>query len=1329
MSEFFESLSTKFGQAFSYADEQPIRAEIFSVERLEQYAKALAAQHKTVTKKGRAQLLPRLEDNGRKLFAAYRILVQAIKNGRPMSPAAEWLIDNFHIVEEQLREIREDLPKSYYHELPKLSEGELKDYPRIYAVALELIAHTDCRLDTETLRRFIVAYQTIAPLTIGELWAVAITLRLALVENLRRLTTVIVSARDEREQADKLADKFLELASRQQSALAALITERLGKRDKLPPSFVVQLTQRLREQDPAVMPVLDSLEKQLARQGTTIEQVIHAEHQRQAATQVTVGNIITSMRLLSTLDWRDFFESVSLIEPLLGQDPAGAYSRMEFKSRDRYRHVIERISKRTRANELEIARAAVDLAAGAVRGTDKNGILSPATHVGFYLVDDGLDLLEAAFGYQPRLAEKLRRFVLSHAPAAYLGMLVILTALIVGVLLHFMNVAGAGWPMLILTSLLALIPASDLAVSVLNWDVTHLFPPRLLPRMETAEGVPEEARTMVVVPTIFSSEEQVYELVEKLEVQFLANQDQHIFFGLLGDFADADAETMPGDDSVLAAARQGINEINRRHSKNGLPRFHLFHRRRVWNSSEDKWMGWERKRGKLEEFNHLVRGQADTTFMVCTADDALLRKVRYVITLDTDTQLPRDAARKLVGAATHPLNRPQIDPAVKRVTKGYGILQPRVSISLESASRTIFARIFSGNTGIDPYTTAVSDVYQDLFGEGSFTGKGLYEVEAFETCLADRVPENSLLSHDLFESLFARAALVTDIELLDEYPEAYDTYAKRQHRWTRGDWQILHWVFPTIPDAQRRKTPNPLPLISRWKISDNLRRSLLAPVLFLWFVAAWTVFPGSPLFWSLFALITIAFPVYLHVTTSLLIHPRGVPWTSHFWSVWTDFRTNSAQFALSIVFLPHQAWVMADAIVSTTYRKLISRKKLLEWVTAADAERSARRNFGAFVWFMLPAELMVAATVVLTSFVRPAAWRVMATLAVVWGISPAVAYWISTWRPPERKLLSTVEVRFARMIARRTWRFFETFVGPEDNWLPPDNFQEDPVPLVAHRTSPTNIGLLSLATLCAHDLGYVGTLEFVERQELTFFTLGKLGKFHGHYFNWYDTRTLQPLNPQYVSTVDSGNLAGHLMAMRQACIDFPDTSLFDDRVIQGLTDTIAAIADEAEKLGSFRQRTDVVTVSQLRNEIEACQLLISTHAGETLESWHLLFKSLGRRVSELEDIISALSHEHGEVNFKELRWWVGALQHQTESARRDAETLVPWVRLLSTVEVRQDPNDAEGGNPWQPLLSLLNRIPQIGELPEVCDSALVQLAALRTEFTSESDQGLNQLTA
>jgi cyclic beta-1,2-glucan synthetase len=1297
-------------------DEEPIHNELYSVERLEQYAAALAAEHRVYAGRRRGRrLLPALERNGRLLVAAYRALAEAVRDERTISPAAEWLVDNFHIVEEQLREIREDLPAGYYYELPKLSAGELADYPRIYAVALSLIAHTDSRLDAETLRRFVRAYQQTTPLTIGELWAVAITLRLALVENLRRLATRIVAARVAREEADALADQLLEAVERQPESLTALLAGRLGRREDLDRAFVVQLTQRLRDQDPSLMPVFDWLERRLQKRGLTTEQAVHLEHQRQAAAQVTVGNIITSMRLLSTLDWRDFFESVSLIDPLLGSDPAGVYARMNFQTRDRYRHAIERIAKRTGADELEVARAALRLAADARERAPQD---TARAHVGNYLVGGDVVRLEQVFSYRPRPRERLARSVLRHPTFFYLGTLALLTALVVAALCFMAYRGGASRAVLVGLALLSIVPASDLALSVLNWDVTHLFRPRLLPGMETKQGLPENARTMVVVPTLFTDEAAVKELLEKLEVHYLANQDEHLYFALLGDFADADAEETPADAAMLDQALAGVEELNARYDADSSApkRFHLFQRRRLWNAREGKWMGWERKRGKLEEFNRLLRGARDTSFIIATAGADALAKVRYVITLDSDTQLPRDAARRLVGVAEHPLNRPQFDARTGRVARGYAILQPRVSASLESAALSRFARVFSGNTGVDPYTTAASDVYQDLFGEGTFTGKGLYDVDAFARALADRVPENALLSHDLFEGLYARAALVTDVEFLDDHPARYVTYAMRQHRWTRGDWQIARWLFPTVPDAQRRGVRNRLPLVARWKIFDNLRRSLVAPCVVLWLAFAWTLLPGSPLLWSLFVLLALAFPVYAHLTTSILLHPRGIPWTSHFWSAWGDARTNTAQVALLLSFLAHQAYLMCDAVARTLYRKLVSKRRLLEWTTAAQAEASSAPTLAAAFRFMWPAELISVAVGALVLLLRPGALPVAAPFLTLWAASPFVAYWVSWRGEVGREELAAADEREARLIARRTWRFFETFVSQEDQWLPPDNFQEDPRPVVAHRTSPTNVGLLLLSNVAAHDFGYAGTLELVERLELTFDAIEKMPKFRGHLFNWYDTRTLEPLAPQYVSTVDSGNLAGHLLALKQACVELSERPLFGAHTLAGLGDAIALLRLEVERVGASRKRTVVVTINHLRDEVAACAELVAGETPESLSGWEVLFNTLHRRASTADDMLAALAQEHGPGDFAEAAFWAGALLRRLKEFARDLRTFAPTVYPRdSHLRYVLTPDLAA---PLRPELArAFDRVESLARMSEVYDAALTDLSAQASGLT------------
>ena len=1276
----------------------PIRAELFSVERLEQFAVFLAEQQKDVFQpKIFPKLLPRLEDNGRVLIAAYRSLAEAIQKERAISPAAEWLVDNFHIIEEQLREIREDLPKGFYRELPKLRTGDCAGFPRIYAVAVTITAHTDSRLEVETLKRFFQAYQTVTPLKIGELWASAISLRLALVENLRRNAARIVVAREEREEADTLAEEILKLAAAQPDELLVLLDNRLGKRKIFDHAFIAQIARRLRDQDPSINPVFEWLEKKLRKQGENIEQVVQSEHQRQAATQVTVGNVITSMRLLSTLDWQKFFETVSLADEVLRRDSSGVYAKMDFNSRDRYRNVVEKIAKRTKADELEVARSAVALA----EKTESSD--ARQNHVGYYLIDDGRAILEKRFNYRPLFFERLHRAALRHPTFFYLGTIFLLTLGIVGLLVFIAGILyGDPLPVTVFI-LLSLIPASDLAISMVNLDVTHTFAPRLLPRLDFSaqQKIPPDAQTFIITPTLLTSVETVEESLEKLEVHYLANQDANFYFGLLSDFADASACEMPTDERILTAAIAGIEELNARYRADGEPLFFLFHRRRLWNKPESKWMGWERKRGKLYEFNRLLRGAADTSFITNAADGSFLEKTKYVITLDADTQLPRDVARHLVGIIEHPLNRPQFDEKLRRVVKGYGVLQPRVGISLKSSSRSRFAQIFSNNAGIDPYTTAASDVYQDLFGEGIFTGKGLYVVDAFEKSLAGRVPENSILSHDLYEGLYARCGLVTDIEIFDDFPAFYDSFARRAHRWVRGDWQLARWLFPFVREADGKIARNHLPTISRWKIFDNLRRSLVAPTVFLWLLAVWTFVPGIPILWMTFIFLVLGFPIYSHLQTNLLSHPKNISWASHFHGVWKDFLTNTAQVALSVVCIAHQAYLKTDAILRTVFRKFISRRNLLEWTTAAQAESGSRHDQAAFLRQMWTAMFLALASFLFILRFRPSALDDAAPFLLLWFLSPLITYQISRPLKKAREILSPDKIKTARQIARRTWRFFETFVRDEDNWLPPDNFQEDPEAL-AHRTSPTNIGLLLLSTISAYDFGYIGTIELAERLGLTFRTLEKMTRFRGHFLNWYDTKTLAPLAPRYVSTVDSGNLAGHLLAVKQSIVEIENRPLFDRRILAGLEDIVELMNEEAGILSESGRRTDAFTNRQLRGEAEACRALLAGNQKITTPAEYLnLLVSLQNHAEVINDMTGALAQEHGDELFDELRFWASSLIHQTKNVRRDLEAFLPWATRDYL------PHFSESERPE--IEKLFNFFPSLAQFPELAEAILQRL--------------------
>jgi cyclic beta-1,2-glucan synthetase len=897
--------------------------------------------------------------------------------------------------------------------------------------------------------------------------------------------------------------------------------------------MVVQLLQRVREYGPRLSTVRSGLDAHLAAHGTTAEEAIRGEHQRDAAAQVSVANVITSLRLCSTLDWTQYVENVSLVERVLQRDPAGVHGRMEFLSRDRYRQAVEELADPAGEAQVRVALRAVE---SARQAAEAEGPGARAAHVGHHLIGKGRRELEADLAWRPAARRRVRRFAFAHATAVYLGSIALATAALVGAGAAYARYEGGSTWAQLGVAVLLLVPASELAIAVIQRLVARFAPPRRLPRLDLSAGIPEDARTLVVVPTLLTSVEGVERQLEHLEVLALGNLDPRIHFAILGDFADAAARDMPDDAGILASARSGIEALNVRLGEGRGDRFFLLHRARQWNEGERAWMGWERKRGKLEELNRLLRGATDTSFDVQVGERSVLPGVRYCITLDSDTRLPRDGAKKLVGVIAHPLNRPLFDPRCGRVTEGYGILQPRVSVTTASAAGSRFARIFAGHTGVDPYTTAVSDTYQDLFGEGSFTGKGLYDVDAFTAALEGRVPENALLSHDLFEGIHARTGLVTDVEVVDDYPSSVLAHARRQHRWTRGDWQILGWLFPFVP-TRAGLARNRLPLISRWKIFDNLRRAQVAPATVVLLLLAWTVLPGSPVVWTAGIVASLALPVFA-LALEVVAGPRPhQPLRAFLRGLAEDAKGTGARIVLQLAFLAHQAYSMVHAILVTVVRLAITRRRLLEWETAAaSAARGAglERGTGArsFLVGMAASPAIALAGALLVFAWRPGALEAAVPLLALWAIAPLIAYRLSQPMAGRDLELGPEDRQFLLEVARTTWKYFEAFMGPDDHFLPADNFQEEPA-RIAHRTSPTNIGMGLLSTLAAHDLGIIPTGELVERIDCTLTTMEGLERIEGHLFNWYDTVSLAPLPPRYVSTVDSGNLAGALIAVSE----------------------------------------------------------------------------------------------------------------------------------------------------------------------------------------------------
>ncbi|MHC4859499.1 MAG: glycosyl transferase, partial [Planctomycetota bacterium] len=973
--------------------EQPIRAELFSVERLEQHAETLAAAQRTADEpsKGRS-LLPRVRENAQVLLAAYRSIAETVREKSEITPAAEWLLDNFHLVEEQIRGIRDHLPGSYYRLLPKIAAGHLAGYPRVYGLAWAYVAHTDSRFELETLQPFVRAYQRVQPLTIGELWAVAIHLRVALVENLRRLSQLIVHSRRARARADELADRLLGLSGRP-AEHADDVLGRLSDAPLLRP-FAVQLVQRLRDQGSSIMPALVWLNRKLSAQGTSADEMVSQEHHAQAAANVTVRNIITSMRWMSSIDWLEFFEDVSLVDEVLRAAPGFAAS--DFATRDEYRARIELLSRGSGRSEIDVARESVFLAGNASRGNAEAAVAGVETDSrasepdlpgvperaeedpGYYLLSRGSPAFERSLGFRAPLRIRLRRILRAHASATYLGTIAVVTALLLSGLLFHTWTFGAGLSVLVLLGILGLVPASEISVSLVHRLVPILVRPGLLPKLELAQGVPPELRTLVVVPMLLSSHDDIEEQVERLEVHYLANSEGHLHFALLSDWADAPRERMPGDEDLLTALADGIARLNQKHE--GPPgagsRFLLLHRRRLWNEKEGKWIGWERKRGKLHELNRLLRGAEDTTYIPVDGQPPTVPQgVRYVLTLDADTRLPMASAYRLVGAAAHPLNRPRFDPRRGRVVEGYAILQPRITPSLPTGpASTVYQRIVSGPGGVDPYAAAVSDVYQDLFEEGSYTGKGIYDVDALEAALEGTVPENALLSHDLFEGLFARAGLVTDVGLFEEFPTNYEVAARRHHRWVRGDWQLLPWILGRARDASGRKQRARIPTRGRWKMVDNLRRSLVAPFSFLVAVAGW-VLPGvPPLLWTGLLVGSVAVPTVIPVLDGLLPRRWGISKRSHLRAVGHDVAVALSQTLLAITMLAHQAWLMVDAVVRTLGRLYLTKRNLLEWVTAAQAGGGAHLRLRLFYWHLRWGVVLAVGAGFLLVVLKPGAW-------------------------------------------------------------------------------------------------------------------------------------------------------------------------------------------------------------------------------------------------------------------------------------------------------------------------------------------------------------------
>jgi cyclic beta-1,2-glucan synthetase len=1122
--------------------EPPLRAELFSADQMEEHGSALAAFHRVQHGPAPNRLLPRLAENAAVLVDTCALITAAIREGRRVTPASEWLLDNYYLVDEHVRTARRHFPKEYNRQLPRLTNGVSADLPRIYDIALNAISHGDGRFDPESLHRFVAAYQRVVPLTLGELWAIPIMLRLALIENLRRVATRVAQDRRDRNLAADWGERMADIVAHDPKSLILAVADMARSDPPASASFVAELMQRLLGQSASLALPVSWLAQRLAEDGVTIEQLVQSEHQQQAADQMSVSNSIGSLRLLLSTDWRSFVEGLSDIEAILATDPAQVYARMDFATRDDYRHVVERLARKAGKPEAAVAGLAVTLAAAAIAGT-------PQAHVGYYLVGAGRAALQQGCGLRPTLRQL--------PVPAYLGAVVLLTAILAGAAAAWLPLPAALMACCAVVALLALV-ASQLSVTLVNWLAAHLVAPQALPRMDYSLGLPPDAATLIVVPTLLASAGSAQGDVDDLEIRYLANRQANLYFALLTDFPDAASEHCADDAEVLAAAVAGIERLNQLYADAGDTVFYLLHRPRRWNAGEAVWMGEERKRGKLGDLNALLRGRGAGRFSHISGAVERLRGVRYVITLDADTRLPHDAAQELVATLHHPLNHAQFDPHSERVVAGYGILQPRVGTTLPPAGVSPYAALFGGDLGLDPYTRAVSDTYQDLFGEGSFTGKGIYDVDAFERALDGRMPHNRVLSHDLLEGCYARSGLASDLAVFESFPQSYAADMKRRQRWIRGDWQLTPWLWPRVPLADGSRQANPLPALARWKIFDNLRRSLVAPALFALLLLAWTTL-AAPVRWTACLMFLALLPAVVETVLATARKSADASWRQHLRLALHNGARRFGQTAFTLLCLPYEAAVSLDAILRTLWRCHVSRRRLLEWVPSSAVERRGSDSFGSFLRRMsvAPAAAVLAGAVIVLQ--QPAALPAALPFLALWLAAPLAAWRASRVPRQADTQLDARHIAPLREVARRTWRYFEHFVDADSHWLAPDNFQEQPGGVVAQRTSPTNIGLGLLATLAAHDFGYLARRRLIERLEAAFDALDRLERYRGHLYNWYDTRTLMPLQPRYVSTVDSGNFAGHLLTLRQGLLALADAPSVPQQMLRGAIDTATVL--------------------------------------------------------------------------------------------------------------------------------------------------------------------------
>ncbi len=1209
-----------------------IRDASLTVEELEEHARSMSLQHAVSSKKNILNWpVTRMNDNFSFIRQVYEDLNGDITRKHALPPAAEWLLDNYYVIEEQVNGLRKDLSKKNYYELPVLKKGPHKGVTRIFALAMELVAHTHGRIEEDTLLKYLEAYQSHNILFEREITVIPAMLRLALIENVRMICEDIIETRKQWNLADEAVEKWLAEKNDDADKIIGLfknngkaINVAIGAANH---SFIEHLFYRLRRSGRKYSDVLRYLDENLDKFDTTTEIIAQKEHNAQAVITVSMGNCIVSLKYLSSMNWSDLFDAASYLEKILKQDPVATYSLMDINSRYYYKSEVEKIAKKYGVSELYIAKEALVLAKNAVpdidKTTDDENQDDRKRHIGYYIVGSGLEDLERRQKKNIKFFVKFKKSTENHQGILYMLSIITFTILITFLAIGYgMNHISAN-PLFyaILIAAAVIIPASEIVISITNWLVCKVKKPAVFPRLELKDGIPDNMSAMVVIPALLSSKKRVDELMENMENHYLGNREKNLYFALIGAFKDSDFEKNKDDKGIVKEASDRIVALNNKYADGKKDIFYFYNRQRKYNEKDNNWTGWERKRGALMEFNDLLLGSEDTSFSFYSNELLPDANIKYVITLDADTVLPLGMAKKMIGTMAHPLNKPVIDIEKGIVTEGYGLMQPRVSFDSDSSNRSVFSRIYTGQEGLDPYASAISDVYQDLFGEGIFTGKGIYDLKVFQTVLKGKLPENAILSHDLLEGSFVRAALVSDLELVDSYPSKYNSFMARLHRWVRGDWQLIPWLRSEIHTRNKTLIKNPLSHVSKWKIADNLRRSLLTPAVMALMILGYSILPGSGIFWVGLGIASMGLPLALSLLTQIFSGGLKPDSIKRHLPGFFGIKASIFQFLLGIAFLPYQAYMALDAIVVTLTRVFVTKKNMLEWVTSADADRVQPNSLKSYLSTMGLSAAVGIFIASLSYIFKPESLTTSIVLLLAWLSSPIIACLISKDDQVQAEQLEEKDLLELRKTARKTWRYFEEFANSKNNYLAPDNFQEEPYRGIAYKTSPTNIGLGLMASLTGRDMGYTGLIETTDQLSKTMASIEKMEKWNGHLYNWYDTRTLEPLKPVYVSTVDSGNLICYLTTLVQGLKEYYEKPLIDCAFARGIQDTIRAGLDGEEQwptdMTKFdfmekQEKIDPVQWSKALNELIEHSML----PGSMKQEWKTKTERLARTLKQ-----------------------------------------------------------------------------------------------------------------